>query len=133
MSTRMLTSIQLSISLLTCTQIQRQTQSYLAVYMYMLYKILFSSMSRVAPVIRITKQPRSRVLCMNERFRFVCEATCSSGDYKWFRGSKEIPGTSWKSMYYIQLASSDNYSCVSISHLCWSSYVFVCPCVREML
>ena len=27
------------------------------------------------------------VLCMNEKFRFVCEATCSSGDglgYKWF-------------------------------------------------
>ena len=41
MSTRMLTSIQLSISLLTCTQIQRQTQSSLAEYMYMLYKILF--------------------------------------------------------------------------------------------
>ena len=49
-------------------------------------------MSQVAPVIRITKKPRSRVLCMNEKFRFVCEATCSSGDYKWFRGSKEIPG-----------------------------------------
>ena len=32
---------------------------------------------------------------MDEKFRFVCEATCSSGDglrYKWFKGGNEIPG-----------------------------------------
>ena len=42
---------------------------------------------------------------------------------------QERQGTSWKSMYYIQIASSDNYSYVSISHLCWCVTIKLCICV----
>ena len=92
MSTRMLTSIQLSISLLTCTQIQRQTQSSLAVYMYMLYKILFFLNEPSGSCYPHHQATKVQGPLYEREVRFVCEATCSSGDYKWFRGSKEIPG-----------------------------------------